>query len=192
MRVDHMAFLAARTATRRIAFRMAADGRPPELCRSATSELITRLYPFESVSIDSFKPLPSYDDRNLYFTGILEKLGGRACTNDEAEEEFVLKLYNRNVNSASVLEGLNDVMLWLRERGVPCCCPIAGRDGTYSVETELEPDKTEAKFVVKILRFISGEVMDKLEQRCLTPELGFSVGEMVGKLGLALQVCGCP
>ena len=171
----------------------AADGRPPDLGSEATSALVTTLFPFQHVSLDSIKPLPSYDDRNIYFNGILEQKRGEhgSCS----EEPFVLKLYNCYTSTVDVLEGLNAVMLFLSERDleVPCCCPVASRAGTHVVvisEREMtgEPARSDARYPVKVVRFIPGEVMDKLEKRHLTPELSYSVGCMVGRLDLALQV----
>ena len=173
--------------TERDIARMAADGRPPELIPEATSSLITGHFPFSSVSLQSFKPLPSYDDRNIYFTGKLEiaagETSGRGSTASE-EDAFVLKLYNRYTTTPAVLDGLNSIMLWLSNKGLPVCCPIASRDGKYEVHCELSDDT----YTVKILKFIPGVVMDKLEKKYLTCELAYSVGKLVGNIDSALQV----
>ena len=171
---------------------MAADGRPPELGPEATSALVTTLFPFQHVSVNSIRPLPSYDDRNIYFTATLEpKKGNGSCL----EEPFVLKLCNCYTTTVDVLEGLNAVMLFLNERDleVPCCHPVASRAGSHVVvvpESEMtgEPAGSDARYPVRVVRFIPGEVMDKLEKRHLTRELSYSVGRMVGRLDLALQV----
>ena len=162
---------------------MAAHGRPPELTPEASSSLISRYFPFQSISLDTFKPLPSYDDRNVYFTGTLQQTGNGA--GDATEESFVLKLYNRNMSTPAVQDGLNILMLRLSERGIPCSRPIASRKGDCAVETELGDGLT---YTIKILRFIPGVVMDKLEKKYLTPELSYSVGKLIGKMDFALQV----
>ena len=170
---------------------MAADGRPPELGSEATSVLVTTLFPFQHVSLNSIRPLPSYDDRNIYFTATPEPKGNGPCL----EEPFVLKLYNCYTTTVDVLEGLNAVMLFLSEGDleVPCCRPVASRAGSHVVvvsESEMtgEPTRSDARYPVRVVRFIPGEVMDKLEKRHLTRELSYSVGRMVGRLDLALQV----
>ena len=166
----------------------AADGRPPDLSAEATSTLITTYFPFKSVSLNSFKPLPSYDDRNVYFTGTLEN-------GERGEEPFVLKLYNCYTYTFEILEALNDVMLFLSARNFPCSCPLAGRDGRHAILVSRskmlrlkEESDGAVEYTVKVVRFIPGVVMDKLDKCYLTPELSYSVGNMVGRMDLALQV----
>ena len=109
-----------------------ADGRPPELSPEATLTLITNYFPFKHVFPKSFKPLPSYDDHNVYFHGTLED-------RESGKEQFVLKLYNCNVYTSNVLEGLDAVMLYLKGKGFPCCHPIASRAGSHMMQSELPP-----------------------------------------------------
>ena len=45
-----------------------SDGRPPEAVRA----FVVKFFPFQHFSTDSFKPLPSYYDCNIYFEGTLE------------------------------------------------------------------------------------------------------------------------
>lgn len=169
----------ARSLGQRAMAEAVADGRPPELSPEATLTLITKYFPFKHVFPESFKPLPSYDDRNVYFDGTLE----------DWKEQFVLKLYNCNVYTSHVLEGLNAVMLYLKDKGFPCCHPIASRTGSHMIQSELPPESTaKVKYNVKVLRFLPGYVMDKLEKRYMTPELFYSLGNMVGRMDLALQV----
>ena len=165
------------------------EGRPPELTPAAASQLVLSLFPFKSVSANSFKSLPSYDDRNLYFTGTLEKDEQHPVDSAEKERAFVLKLYNRNLEPPRVLDGLNAIMRWLSERGVPCSCPVTCRDGRYTARTPLSGGKGDSEvFVVTVVSFMPGGVMDKLEKKYLTPSLAFSVGEMVGNVDKNLQV----
>ena len=167
----------------------ADPGRPPALSHEATVAFLTKHYPFKHVFPDSLKPLPSYDDRNVYFAGTPEGDDGGS-----GREQFVLKMHNSGVCTPRMLEGLNAVMLFLRERGFPCCYPIATRDGRHLIQSELPAPKTDAEsrggpeYSVKVLRFIPGCVMDKLEKRFLTPELFYSVGNLIGRMDLALQV----
>lgn len=163
-----------------------AKGRPPELSPRAASALITSYFPFKAVSLDSFKQLPSYDDRNIYFTGALET----AATH----EPFVLKLYNCTT-SFHLLTALNDVMLFLAERGIPCSRPLASRAGRHAIAIpqkklleSRETMESDAVYTLKVVKFIPGVVMDKLEKHCLTPQTAYSVGTMAGRMDLALMV----
>ena len=49
--------------------------------------------------------------------------------------------------------------------------------------------ESTAAYAVRVLTFIPGVPMDKLDAKYLTPELAYSVGEMIGRADLALQVC---
>lgn len=175
-------------------FKMAApcDGRPPEASSETTAALITKYFPFKYVSLASLKALPSYDDRNIYFSGVLED--DRQQYGEE--RPFVLKLSNCILTDLDFLRGVNAVMQYLSEKGFSNCCPIASRRGSYAVsasESEIlgvacETAPSSMTYPVRVLTFLSGEVMDKLEKEFLTPELSYSVGDLVGRMDLALQV----
>lgn len=171
---------------------MAADGRPPEVSSEATAALITKYFPFKHVSLVSLKTLPSYDDRNIYFSGVLEEEGGQCG----GERPFVLKLFNCITTNVDILHGITAIMQHLSERCFPNCCPIASRRGDYVIslsDSEMygvgrEGPRSGVRYPVRVLTFLPGEVMDKLEKRFMTPELSFSVGDLVGRMNLALQV----
>ena len=173
-----------------------ADGRPPEASSETTAALITNYFPFKYVSLTSLKALPSYDDRNIYFNGVLED--DRQADSSQCGEErpFVLKLTNHITTALDYLHGVNAMMHYLREKGFSNCCPIASRKGSYVVsasESEIlgvarEGAPSSTTYPVRVLTFLSGEVMDKLEKQFLTPELSYSVGDLVGRMNFALQV----
>ena len=95
--------------------------RPPALSPEAVSALLLQYFPFKHVARESLKPLPSYDDRNIYFRG--------ECRNGAAPGDgFVLKVLNSGI-STHVAEGMNDMMLFLSRRGIPCSRPV------YTYET---------------------------------------------------------
>ena len=174
-------------------FKMAAaDGRPLEASSETTAALITKYFPFKYVSLASLKALPSYDDRNIYFSGVLED--DRQQYGEE--RPFVLKLSNCILTDIDFLRGVNAVMQYLSEKGFSNCCPIASRRGSYVVsasESEIlgvacEIAPSSMMYPVRVLTFLSGEVMDKLEKEFLTPELSYSVGDLVGRMDLTLQV----
>ena len=168
--------------------------RPPPLSPETVSALVLRYFPFKQVAVESFKSLPSYDDSNVYFRGE----AGWPGTNDDG---FVLKVLNRGI-STSVVEGMNAMMLFLSDRGIPCSRPVPTRRGNY-ILTASESDLTmhssgsttiqqnaqcTAAYAVRVLTFIPGVPMDKLDKAHLTPELAYSVGETIGRADLALQV----
>ena len=169
--------------------------RPPEVESKTVVALLTKLYPFKHVSVDSLKPLPSYDDRNIYFEGVRETTNGSS----DRKEPFIFKMSNYGIFTPEIVEGLNSMLLFLSRKGFPCCRPLASRSGQYALlATEKEllgvADENEAissagvKYPVRVLKYIPGEVMDKLEKRFFTPDLSYSVGSLVGRMDLALQV----
>ena len=166
-------------------------GRPPEVSPGAASALVLRLFPFKHVSLDSFKQLPSYDDRNIYFEGIHE---------DKTElTPFVLKMSNTDLYTLELVDGLSKMMLFVESRGFVCSAPIASRTGQHSLmATEQEllggkrsdgGEEVEAvEYPVRVMRYIPGELMDKLDKCYLTPQLSYDVGNYVGRMDQALQV----
>ena len=165
--------------------------RPPELCPEVASALITRLFPFKHVSLDSFKELPSYDDRNMYFEGRVEE--------STELEPFVLKLSNAHLYTPELVDGLSKMMLFVESRGFVCGAPIASRTRQHSLmatEQELLGGKRSdggkevetVEYPVRVMRYIPGELMDKLDKCYLTPQLSYDVGNYVGRMDQALQV----
>ena len=162
-----------------------AEGkRPPALNWDSAVSLLSRLFPFKDVSSTSFKQLPCYDDRLYYFEGQLD--------DELVRKPFVLKLSNGNFGRAMV-SGQNSVMLHLRAKGIQCCEPIITKRGHY-LEILSEADLLQGSeggdvtYVVRVLRYIPGELMDEVDKCYLTPELSYSVGDFVGRIDLALQV----
>ena len=48
--------------------------------------------------------------------------------------------------------------------------------------------RDDVTYVVRVLRYVPGELMDEVNKCYLTPELSYSVGGFVGRIDLALQV----
>ena len=89
-------------------------------------------------------------------------------------------------------------MLFLIERDIPCSSPLASRTGKHAItlsqqqllleQESRETAESDAVYTVKVVKYIPGEVMDKLEKCYLTPETSYSVGNMAGRMDLALMV----
>ena len=178
----------------------ARSDRPPEVDSKTAEALIAKHFPFRRISVGSLRSLPSYYDRNIYFEGLQEKRDG--SSNLQEEEGFVLKVSSRGT-TPEIIDGLNSQMLFLSGKGFPCCYPIASRGGEYTAlasESELlgvaEGDvrqvdvlSRDVKYPVRVMKYIAGDIMDKLDERYLSPELSYSVGKMAGGMDLLLQVC---
>ena len=166
-------------------------GRPPELGREAVATLARDLFPFSQVNEQSVKKLPSYDDRNFYFCGILED---SASSNNT--EEYVLKVANSSFPPEN-FGGLNSVMKYLKSKGFNCPCPLIGRKGSdaeFVSESELskltngQTGEDGKKFCVRVLTYIPGELMDKIDKIQITPRLLYDVGNCIGSMDKVLQV----
>lgn len=158
--------------------------RPPALIWDTVVSLITRLFPFKDVAFTSFKEISCYDDRLYYFEGRLE--------GELVRKPFVLKLSNGNFGHALV-SGQNAVMLHLRAKGIQCCEPVITKLGHHLEmlsEAQLVGERggDDVTYIVRVLRYIPGELMDEVDRRYLTPELVYSVGNFVGQMDMALQV----
>ena len=168
------------------------DKRPPLLGKEDAISLIMDYFPFKSVSPTSLKQLPSYEDRTFYFEGETE-----LSLDHSVRKPFVLKISNKTCGH-DVITGQNAVMLHLTARGINCCRPILCRGGQYleMLKTEVLLSKTdgrcvegnEAEYAVRVLQYIPGEQMSRVEKRYLTPQLLYCVGNHVAKINIALQV----
>ena len=177
----------------------ATTGRPPDLCAHAVAELICKLFPFKEVEEYSVNQLESYDDRNFYFCGDLERefqTLGNGIKSDS--REFVFKLSNPLLASYEVTEGLNAIMQHLNQEGFNCPLPLKGRKGS-EIENVSESQLIETQrnnsvcgneriFCARVLTFIPGELMDRVNEHCLTPQLLYNIGNFVGRMDTALQV----
>ena len=185
----------------------ASKGRPPALCIRALSKLVTELFPFKSVNESSIRSLPSYDDRNYYFRGVLDGHGvATGRQNVSRNDEFILKLGNPLYASYETLRGINSMMKYLHDkRFTGISYPIQSRQGqdllafpgkdllkyelgccSDSLLTSMM-DQTN-RFHIRVITFIPGEMFDEVGKQSLTPKLVYDVGKCVGQMDRALEV----
>ena len=147
--------------------------------------------------MEEVKKMPSYVDRNFYFRGNIagKFMGPRA---NEMTSEFVLKITNASVN-CEVTNGLNCALKHLYGKGFQCPYPLASRSGKETEvlnESQLlkgefgnrESRGEENEFCARVLFFIPGEMMDKIDQVYVTPRLMYELGQYIGSIDAALQV----
>ncbi len=150
----------------------------------------------------SVKQFPSYDDRNYYFQGTLgdefvpgSSKGTKDQPNKDGLEEFVLKI-NSMLYPRDLVDGLNCMMSHLRGKGIQCPYPLTSRNGrqlemcSESRLSKCETNDKEKEYCVRVLFFIRGDVLDKIDKVHITPGLVYETGKYVGSLDAALQV-GC-
>lgn len=172
------------TAYARIMERNSNGKRPPALNWDNAVSLITRIFPLEDVSHTTFKELLCHEDRLYYFEGQHE--------GQLTRKQFVLRLSNTKFGH-DVVSGHNAVMLHLRARGIHCCEPIVTKLG-HHLETLSEADLLQksggrdVSYIVRVLTYIPGELMDEVDKCFLTSQLYYDVGYFVGQMDMALQV----
>ena len=149
------------------------------------------------------RQFPSYDDRNFYFQGTLSDSLVPGCSegfkdNEIGLEEFVLKINSTAFIPCKILDSLNNIMNHLKGKGVRCPYPLKSKNGRqleiYS-ESQLlrstgsyERSDREREFGIRVLIFLPGELLDKIDRVHITPRLMYETGKYIGKLDAALQV----
>lgn len=154
--------------------------RPPDLSPGILSDTVLRLFPFENVDQTSVLQLVSYEDRNYYFVGTLQ---GQPTT-----DEFVFKISNASA-CLDLIEGQNDVMNYLKERGIPCSYPLASRQRDYCIVVS----SSDLQFIsdsafsccIRVFPFLQGNLLNSVK---VTEQLLRCVGRFVGTLDNAFEV----
>ena len=177
------------------------EGNPPSLSVDQLSTLATRLFPLARVDVASVKDLVSYDDKNYYFRGTLEP-DDVACSK---EGEFVFKI-NNATDSPDLVGGLTSLMTFLSSRGFRVPRPLASRDGLQVKvcsagellgdstchsgcrEAGNVPESPPLEYCVRLFSYIPAELMDLIDKKFLTPKLVYSMGNLLGRLDVALKV----
>ncbi len=99
---------------------LASEGRPPELNKVKVSFLVRKYFNFVTISEDSVKALPGYDDRNYYFEGTITS---------EKNGPFIFKLFNTNHTAVSEIEGCYQIIRHLQRLGVILQVPEKSKTG---------------------------------------------------------------
>ena len=185
--------------------------RPPPLSPEVVKKLVIERFSISAVDVSTIRELDSYEDRNYLFQGTLAATGNDTLV----ASEYVFKVLNwRDSLSPRLTEGMNEMMLHLRNKGYRCSYPIpaavTGERDMYSVvlteeqldafvsldQTRLDVQcKTDVnyskqngkKFDVRVLVYVEGQPMGKMK----TPpseRLLYATGQYVGGMDLALQV----
>ena len=178
-------------------------GRPPALSNIAVAKLIQQIYPFDYVDESSVKQLPSYDDRNFYFTGVPSHTDALEMIKPK---EYVLKIFNCLNNTIEVVRGVSALMEHLNDKcfsgaeqmksrkGV-CIGAIAERDlceyvvdETMEGVCESEREKGTKSYCIRVIRYLPGELLVSIAKESVSARLLYDVGNYLGKIDAALQV----
>ncbi|KAK4876664.1 hypothetical protein RN001_009170 [Aquatica leii] len=149
--------------------------KPGEKIKSVTSlreieSLLTSLYGLTAFNIVE---LNGYDDKNY-------KISVK-CPESNSENEYTFKIMNSlDSKNTAFVEAQNEVMFFLRKRGIVCPKPIKNKDGKYySLETF-----TSGQHVVRLLTYIPGTILYKTKP---TAKTYYQIGQEIATLDVMLK-----
>ncbi|GJQ76157.1 hypothetical protein Trydic_g1902 [Trypoxylus dichotomus] len=139
----------------------AGENIRPQLTLDDAKQLVTKLYGFMCKSIYE---LDGYDDKNF-------KVTVEGNRQSDKEEEYVLKILNSlDSRKAALIEGQNELLLYLSNNKINCPTPIQTLTHTYYSIEKLE----SGQHIVRLMRFIPGVTLLKASDPtpCLFTEIG--------------------
>ncbi len=162
-----------------------AEGRPPALSNSSLLNIINKFYSFDSIDSNSIKHFPGYDDRNFYFVGT-------PTASKKNSTEFVLKIFNFLHFEHNEVVGISEIWAHIASKGFnysSCLHNIEGKAISFVPKSLCEESPSSpGTYAIRILHYVSGELLDEINKCCLTPKLMQEAGAFLGKLDAALQV----
>ena len=190
-------------------------GRPPALGNASVVKLVRHLYNFLYIDVDSVKSLPSYDDRNYYFRGVETAVHNSSIPQDGNDvqqhtgrdsipqaNEFVLKTFNSLHTTVNTARGISAIWSHVQSKGFNYTEQLVNRQGSSiasltvqelskfedEVSKSVEIENGDLSCAVRVMRYIPGELFDKVDKKYLTPRLMYDVGALIGKVDAVLQV----
>ncbi|KRT82104.1 phosphotransferase, partial [Oryctes borbonicus] len=141
----------------------------PQLTLDDARQLVTKLYGFPCKSICE---LDGYDDKNFKVT-----INGSQHSDSDKEEEYVLKILNSlDSRKVDVIEGQNELLLYLSNNNISCPIPIQTVTNSYHSIEKLE----SGNHIVRLMKFISGITLLKVPDPppCLFRQIGMFVANL--------------
>ena len=181
-------------------------GRPPALSNSSVAKLLQQMYPFDHVDENSVKQLPSYEDRNFYFLGVLSHTDARSGHDTMKPKEYVLKIFNCLNSTADVVHGISALMEHLQARCFSGAELVKSKEGgnigivterdlcEYVVERTMEGVHENERengtkiHCVRVIKYLPGELLVSIPKESVSVRLLYDVGKYLGRINAALQV----
>ncbi|XP_011299930.1 hydroxylysine kinase [Fopius arisanus] len=126
----------------------------PEVSMKVAIEIVRKLYGFK---VKSLKELNGYDDKNLRITCCqgFENPHVKSIESDG----YVLKIMNSmDSRNVSLVEGQNEMMLYLHQNSISCPIPVMNLEGSY-YSLEDFGEGTQNKNLVRLLVYCPGEIL---------------------------------
>ncbi|XP_072179705.1 hydroxylysine kinase-like [Diadema setosum] len=162
----------------------------PNLSFEQGVHLTQKLYGLEdAVCLQEFF---SYDNQNLLIEARRPQNNHALNHHHQPREKFVLKLMNSEDSKLFILyKQINEVLLTLKEAGIPCTVPLTNVEGKHISLEKLsfqnrDTGKDEAgMFLVRLMKFIPGQFIGSTS--LLTGKMCYEAGQLLGQLSLAFQ-----
>ncbi|KAI2650148.1 Hydroxylysine kinase [Labeo rohita] len=147
---------------------MSTKDSKPNLSHSQAIEIVKRLY---GLTVSVIRPLPSYDDQNLY-----------VATSEGAE--YVLKVMNSaDSQNITVIELQTHTMNFLHQRGLPAQTALPNLTGQLMSLEEFDCGFGTQKYLVRLLTYLPGTTVAKIT---CSPQILYDVGKMAATLDTVL------
>uniref|UniRef100_A0A3B5L0T3 Hydroxylysine kinase n=1 Tax=Xiphophorus couchianus TaxID=32473 RepID=A0A3B5L0T3_9TELE len=148
---------------------MSVKNAQPNFSPSQVSEIMKRLY---NLTASEIRPLPSYDDQNLY---VAPTEGG----------EYVLKIMNtEDSKNPTLIELQTHAMSFLYQNGLPAQTAMPTTSGQLMSLEEIDCGYGCQKYLVRLLTYLPGVTVSKVP---LTPKLLYETGRMAARMDEVLQ-----
>ena len=116
--------------------------------------------------------------------------------------EFVLKIFNSLHTTVNTVRGISAIWSHLQSKGFNYTKQLVNRQGSLiasltvqelskfedEVSKSVEFENGDLSCAVRVMRYIPGELFDKVDKKYLTPRLMYDVGALIGKVDAVLQV----
>lgn len=120
----------------------------PQLDDESVVKLVKKLY---SLTVISIKEFNAYDDKNSWI--ITDKNHENPYIKSVAPHGYVLKITNSlDSQNPSIVNGQNEMMLYLHQNSVMCPTPVKNIEGFYFSLEQLNDNHPTDKCIVRIYK----------------------------------------
>ncbi|XP_071482273.1 hydroxylysine kinase-like [Diadema antillarum] len=162
----------------------------PNLSFEQGVHLTQKLYGLEDVVC--LQEFISYDNQNLLIEARCPQNNDALNHHHQPREKFVLKLTNSEDSKLFILhKQINEVLLTLREAGIPCSFPLTNVEGKHITLEELsfkhkDTGKEETgMFLTRLMNYLPGQFIGSTS--LLTGKMCYEAGQLLGEISSTLQ-----
>ena len=158
-----------------------------------------RNYYFRGIQTSVHGPRPTNSTEIVNLPSTDEITSGDS-TPGVCEYEFVLKIFNSLHTPVNTVRGISEIWSHMQSKGFNCTAMLLTKQGSsiasltikelsmFDDEPVLKSENGDLSCAVRVMRYIPGELFDKVDKKYLTPRLMYEVGALIGKVDAVLQV----